>query len=209
MTERHGRHVLGVPPSGMVSTTDMDENERRSAGARSIERRSTGEELHERRSSGADSNERRSSGAEPDEAIVDFRVAPQAHLSRVVREGVMDFARSHGVCEDDLAHFLTALGEALANAIEHARAEGPIVIEVRVRHDRILASVQDNGIGFASQLVVDPQLPTPDAERGRGLPIMRRCCDIFALNSSPGKGTAVVLGRYLRGPDPVPVRIVA
>jgi hypothetical protein len=38
---------------------------------------------------------------------------------------------------------------------------------------------------------------------------MRRCCDIFALNSSPGKGTAVVLGRYLRVQDPVPVRIVA
>jgi hypothetical protein len=27
---------------------------------------------------------------------------------------------------------------------------------------------------------------------------MRRCTDIFAVHSLPGKGTAVVLGRYLR-----------
>jgi anti-sigma regulatory factor (Ser/Thr protein kinase) len=135
------------------------------------------------------------------EAAIDFRVPPQPHLSRMVREGVLDFARGRGVGEDDLAHFLTALGEALANAMEHAKAEGPIVIEVRIGSDRIVASVQDNGIGFAGELVVNPELPSFDSERGRGLPIMRRCCDIFALNSSPGKGTAVVLGRYLRRPE--------
>jgi hypothetical protein len=27
---------------------------------------------------------------------------------------------------------------------------------------------------------------------------MRRCTDIFAVHSVPGRGTAVVLGRYLR-----------
>jgi anti-sigma regulatory factor (Ser/Thr protein kinase) len=46
--------------------------------------------------------------------------------------------------------------------------------------------------------VVEPSLPGADAERGRGLPIMRRCSDIFAIRSEPGRGTAVVLGRYLQ-----------
>jgi anti-sigma regulatory factor (Ser/Thr protein kinase) len=131
------------------------------------------------------------------EAVLDFRVAPQPKISRVVRDGVSAFARANGVGEDDLAHFLTALGEALANAIEHARAEGPIEVEVRIREDRIVASVQDNGVGFSSELIVEPALPDIESERGRGLPIMRRCCDIFALTSEPGRGTAVVLGRYL------------
>lgn len=132
------------------------------------------------------------------EAVLDFRVSPQPHLSRVVRAGVSDFAREHGVAEEDLGCFLTALGEALANAIEHSRADKLIEIEIRVGADRIVATVRDNGVGFESDLVVEPGLPDPTAERGRGLPIMRRCSDIFALKSIPGKGTAVVLGRYLR-----------
>ncbi len=132
------------------------------------------------------------------DAVLDFRVPPQPHLSRVVREGVTDFARAHAVGEDDLAHFLTALGEAIANAIEHSHASAAIEIEVRIGDDRILATVQDTGIGFDPGLITEPSLPDPTAERGRGLPIMRRCSDIFAVKSQPGQGTAVVLGRYFR-----------
>ena len=132
------------------------------------------------------------------EAVLDFRVAPQPHLSRLVRERVIEFARTHDVGEDDLAYFLTALGEAVANAIEHAKADQPILVEVRVGDDRIVATVQDRGVGFPTALVIEPELPDSHSERGRGLPIMRRCSDIFALHSEPGRGTAVVVGRYLK-----------
>lgn len=131
------------------------------------------------------------------EAVLDFRVAPHPHLSRLVRERVIEFARNHGVGEDDLAYFLTALGEAVANAIEHARALQPIFVEVRVDGSRIVATVADNGIGFPPAKTLDTDLPDIHAERGRGLPIMRRCSDIFALHSEPGQGTAVIVGRYL------------
>jgi anti-sigma regulatory factor (Ser/Thr protein kinase) len=132
------------------------------------------------------------------EAVLDFKIPPLPHLARVVREGVVDFARLNGVGDDDLAHFLTALGEALANAVEHARSDAPIEVEVRIGMERILASVQDAGVGFVADLGPEPDLPSLDAERGRGLPIMRRCCDIFAIASEPGKGTVVLIGRYLR-----------
>jgi serine/threonine-protein kinase RsbW len=132
------------------------------------------------------------------DAVLDFRVLPQPHLCAVVRQGVSAFARSHGVLDEDLTHILTALGEALANAIEHAGGEEPIDVQVRVGNDRIVVTVQDSGIGFPSELVSPPDLPEPSSERGRGLPIMRRCTDIFTIRSLPGRGTAVVLGRYLR-----------
>jgi anti-sigma regulatory factor (Ser/Thr protein kinase) len=98
---------------------------------------------------------------------------------------------------------MIALGEALANAIEHARAERPIEISCRVNGERIVATVRDEGIGFDDEAIAAPSgrlpdLPESSAERGRGLPIMRRCSDIFAVQSEPGKGTAVVFGRYLR-----------
>jgi anti-sigma regulatory factor (Ser/Thr protein kinase) len=103
------------------------------------------------------------------------------------------------VPDDDLGHFLIALGEALANAIEHARAAKPIEIECRVGPERIVATVRDDGVGFKGDPSAIGELPEASAERGRGLPMMRRCSDIFAVQSVPGQGTAVVVGRYLRG----------
>ena len=132
------------------------------------------------------------------EAVLDFRVAPEPQTSRLVRHSVTEFARAHGVCEDDLAHFLIALGEAIANAVEHGHPETPVEIEVRVGGDRIIATVQDGGAGFSADAIADAEFPGIDAERGRGLPIMRSCCDIFAVKTEAGRGTAVVLGRYLR-----------
>ncbi len=133
----------------------------------------------------------------PTEAALDFRIPPHPRLARVVREGVAEFGRAHGVPEDDLGHFLIALGEALANAIEHARAAKPIEIACRVGPERIIATVRDDGVGFPGEPPAFPELPEVSAERGRGLPMMRRCSDIFAVQSVPGKGTAVVVGRYL------------
>lgn len=136
-------------------------------------------------------------------AALDFRVPASPQFSRVVRESTTHFARTHGVEGDDAAQFLTALGEAVANAIEHGKVDRPIEVEVHIDGDRILGIVRDEGVGFASDpraIAVD--LPPGDSERGRGLPIMRRCSDIFAVESAPGKGTAVVVGRFLRSHRP-------
>jgi len=132
------------------------------------------------------------------EAILDLTIPPQPHLSRAVRKGVGEFAGAHGVGEDDLTHFLTAIGEALANAIEHARSQDAIEIKVRIGVDRIVGTVHDNGVGFRTESLAEGNPADIATERGRGLPIMRRCSDIFSLHSVPGEGTAVAVGRYLR-----------
>ncbi len=133
------------------------------------------------------------------EAVLDFKVPPEPRASRAVRESVAKRARAYGVSEDDLDLFLTALGEAIANAVEHGASAGnqiSIAVEVRIDADRIVGTVQDNGCGFTPESVAEPTLPDFQSERGRGLPIIRRCSDFFAVNSTPGKGTAVLLGRY-------------
>ena len=135
------------------------------------------------------------------ETVLVFRVPPQPNLSRVVRDGVGAAARGRGLREDDLQSFMTALGEALANAMEHAKAEQPIDVEVSITADRIVATVEDSGVGFRPLPPPEPRLPDALAERGRGLPIMQKCSDIFAVSSRPGEGTVVVVGRYLNGRD--------
>ncbi len=144
------------------------------------------------------------------EAVLNFRVPADPLVCRVVRDGVTDFARAQHVGEDDLTHFLTALGEAVANAIEHARSRHPIAVQIRLETDRIVAHVEDDGIGFTSDHPASRlELPPLEAERGRGLAIMRRCSDIFVLDSVPGKGTSILVGRFLHGREPNGVANVA
>jgi anti-sigma regulatory factor (Ser/Thr protein kinase) len=125
-------------------------------------------------------------------------VPPDPRLGGYVRQEVMAFAATQGIAGADVCDFISAIGEALANAIEHAHTLEPIEIYAWLTEDRLFASVWDRGIGFApSERAVATQLPDAFAERGRGLPIMRRFADIFSVHSAPGEGTRVTLGCHI------------
>jgi anti-sigma regulatory factor (Ser/Thr protein kinase) len=126
------------------------------------------------------------------------RIPPNARFSRGVRHQVLSIAGGYEVNNEELEEFIVAVGEALANAIEHSRTSDVIEVHCRIEDDKILATIVDTGAGFDAGQMTNVALPDAFAERGRGLPIMRRCTDIFAVHSVPGRGTAVVLGRYLR-----------
>ncbi len=126
------------------------------------------------------------------------RIPPNARFSRSVRHQVLSFAGNHEISDQELEDFIFAVGEALANAIEHSRTSDVIEVHCQIEDDKILATIVDSGAGFSSDPISNVSLPDALTERGRGLPIMRRCTDIFAVHSVPGRGTAVVLGRYLR-----------
>jgi anti-sigma regulatory factor (Ser/Thr protein kinase) len=138
-------------------------------------------------------------------ATLRLNIPPEPRFARYVRERVAGFAASYNLDGNDLRDFLTALGEALANSMEHSGS--PEAIEVTcwlVGTDQFLATVVDKGIGFTVPTPeLEPRLPGLESERGRGLPIMRRCTDIFAVRSEIGKGTSVILGRYLRRPGDI------
>ncbi|MBC5815729.1 MAG: ATP-binding protein [Candidatus Eremiobacteraeota bacterium] len=134
---------------------------------------------------------------------LNVRIPPNARFGKKVREELVTFANQHQISRQDLDEFIFAIGEALANAIEHSGSNDVIEVRCQIERDKIIATVIDSGRGFQTEQV--PEKPLPDAlsERGRGLPIMQRCTDIFAVRSVPGQGTAVVLGRYLREPASV------
>ncbi len=125
---------------------------------------------------------------------------PTASYARSARNRVLGFVRDRAIPEIDAFDFLTAFGEALANAIEHARS-GNIEITCRmVGAHELVATVVDSGIGFDADpaLIGDAHLPPVFAERGRGFAIMKECTDHVVVNSVPGKGTSVVLTRFIR-----------
>jgi len=130
--------------------------------------------------------------------VLRLRIPPEARLGGKVRRAVSSFAAQADVVPDDLQEFMFALGEALANAIEHAQSRDAIEVRCFVENEKILGAVVDSGTGLPAELTAGATLPDPLSERGRGLPIIRRCSDLFAIHSEPSKGTAVVVGRYLR-----------
>jgi anti-sigma regulatory factor (Ser/Thr protein kinase) len=126
------------------------------------------------------------------ETRLDLEVPVAPHYGKEVRRQVLDFAAHRGISGQCLTDFLTALGEALANAFEHSQAQS-VAVSVSVTATHILAEVRDSGVGFARE-GDGIELPEPSAERGRGLPLMRECTDVFEIFSQPGAGTSVVVG---------------
>ena len=127
-----------------------------------------------------------------------LRIPPKPQFARLVRERLIEFAQSRGVEFEEIEEFLTGVSEALANAILHGGSEEPVDVELRMESpSKLVVTITDHGRGFdATKLQAD--LPPVGSENGRGIVLMRRFADIFALHSRPGGGTEVVLGHYLR-----------
>ena len=127
-----------------------------------------------------------------------LRVTADPRYARAIREEVLHFAYAWKMRPADVEEFVTAIGEAFANAVEHAHTLDPITIGLRAdAGDKLLATVTDFGVGFDTRRA-EGVLPPPGTERGRGFALMRRYCDLVSIRSQPGEGTSVMLGRYLR-----------
>jgi anti-sigma regulatory factor (Ser/Thr protein kinase) len=126
-------------------------------------------------------------------------VLPDPRAGAYVRRAVIAFAQTEGISDDEIADFVAAIGEALANAIEHSHTQEPIEITAwTLGTDRLFASVRDRGVGFSvNERTSKPALPEGFAERGRGLPIMRQYADVFSVRTAPGQGTRVTLGTHV------------
>lgn len=132
-------------------------------------------------------------------ASLRLRIPPDPKFGGYVRDRVAAFAANHDIPENVAEEFITAVSEALANAVEHARSAHIVTSCWIVGGDQLVATVVDDGVGFEAETVMsDAHLPDPLAERGRGVPIMRKYTDLLTVRSTPGKGTSVTLGRNIR-----------
>ena len=111
----------------------------------------------------------------------------------------MDFAHIVGFNGDDLFDIQIAVGEALANAAEHAVHGGATRFDVRasIEGDALVIEVQDNGTGFdASRKSQTP--PDSVRVRGYGTSIMRAVMDRVEYTFG---GTCVRLVKRMPSPE--------
>jgi stage II sporulation protein AB (anti-sigma F factor) len=127
-----------------------------------------------------------------------LRLPPLPRSARTGRDALAALASVHDVASSDIENLTFALGEALANAIEHARTDAEIEVSVTIDARTIVAVIRDRGRGLAHPPGRTLPFPSTSAEGGRGFPIMQRCTDFFDVRSTPGEGTVITMGRYRR-----------
>jgi anti-sigma regulatory factor (Ser/Thr protein kinase) len=93
--------------------------------------------------------------------------------ARHARALIIEFARA-GLSRQELQDFETAIGEALANAVEHSKGSN-LTVECRREHGAIIAEIENDGNGFLPPPGVTR--PPKGALRGYGLYIMHRLLD--------------------------------
>jgi anti-sigma regulatory factor (Ser/Thr protein kinase) len=113
-----------------------------------------------------------------------FSAIPLA--AKLARHGLRRLARELGLSAEKSFALVTAVGEAVANAVEHAYAyeqPGILLINVHCEGDGLFVEIEDRGCWRKS--------PKRE-ERGRGLPLMRALADSVQIHSNRS-GTVVKL----------------
>jgi anti-sigma regulatory factor (Ser/Thr protein kinase) len=129
--------------------------------------------------------------------VLRLSIPPLPRYAGTARSAFSTFAGAHRLARKDFENLMFALGEAIANAIQHAETGEAIDVSFRIEGDSIVASVRDRGRGFSAPHG-PVALPHLYAEAGRGFAIMQRCTDFLDVDSQPGTGTVVTFGRYRR-----------
>lgn len=135
-----------------------------------------------------------------------------SHLAQKVVKSSMPRARNHRfevdfpspfpVVEGDSRHIELVLHNLIENAVKYSPQGGQILIRGKVKGDRVLVSVSDNGVGIAPEQLnrvferfyrVDNPLTRRTIGSGLGLSIAKGLVDAHGGNiwveSTPGKGS--------------------
>ena len=105
---------------------------------------------------------------------------------------------------EEISDVKTAVSEAVTNAVIHAYSQegGKIRIRCSLEGDLLHMEVEDFGKGIEDvKRAMEPLFTTrPDLERsGMGFAFMEAFMDGLEVESSPGKGTKVIMEKKLAG----------
>jgi two-component system, NarL family, sensor histidine kinase UhpB len=154
------------------------------------------EEVRRELAETADGLRRYAQGLRPP-ALDELGLGPaiESHVRHVAETAAMPVeVRTEGVGrlespEAELALY-RIVQEAITNALRHSRARR-IGVTVERRHDAVVATVTDDGVGFDAEAI----LRAPTEKHGLGLFGMRERAEYVggrvAVTSAPGKGTRV------------------
>jgi serine/threonine-protein kinase RsbW len=117
----------------------------------------------------------------------------------VAERALVDLCDQVGLDRDHGYWLVTALREAVANAIRHGNRQDPdrlVVVDYRVEPTEVTIRVEDEGDGFDIASVPDPTDPGHLLRpSGRGIFYMRQFMSRVDFSRAPGGGTVVEMTR--------------
>ena len=126
----------------------------------------------------------------------------------VAERVLLDLCRRAGLDSDDDYWLVTALREALANAIRHGNDQDParhVRVAYVVDDSTVTITVEDEGEGFDPKKIPDPTDPENLLRpNGRGIFYMRQFMNRVDFSPAPDGGTAVRMVRDLAHIDTDP-----
>ncbi len=104
----------------------------------------------------------------------------------------------------EIAEIKTIVSEAVTNCIVHGYGDKPGTVRLKVQifeGQKIRITVRDKGRGIADiPKAMTPCFTTGNEDRaGMGFSIMQGFSDHIRVRSIPGKGTSVVMDKYIGG----------
>jgi len=126
----------------------------------------------------------------------------------VAERALLDLCRRAGLGGDDEYWLVTALREALANAVRHGNRQDPdrhVRVAYVVENSTVTITVEDEGEGFDPKDIPDPTDPENLLRpNGRGIFYMRQFMNQVDFSPAPGGGMAVRMVRDLAQIDTDP-----
>ncbi len=119
------------------------------------------------------------------------------------RTAVAAFVAPLNPTMDELADIKTAVSEAVTNCVSHGYEMGPgkIFLDAALWDRDLVVAITDEGRGIADiSKAREPMFTTkPELERsGMGFSFMEAFMDALEVESSPGRGTRVVMQKEIR-----------
>jgi serine/threonine-protein kinase RsbW len=123
----------------------------------------------------------------------------------VAERALADLCHRAGCAEEEAYWMVTALREAVANAVRHGNRQDPerlVRIAYTMEGSKVTIRVEDEGEGFDPADIPDPTDPENLLRpSGRGIFYMRQFMNRVDFSSTPTGGTAVVMVRDLASID--------
>ena len=103
---------------------------------------------------------------------------------------------------EQLNDIKTAVSEAVTNCVVHAYPDcvGTVYITASLKNDRFCVTVRDKGVGIPDvKLAMEPMFTTDSKNEraGLGFAVMQAFMDKVKVYSKQGKGTRVVMTKYI------------
>jgi serine/threonine-protein kinase RsbW len=128
---------------------------------------------------------------------------PRERFTVPLTRRILDAALAvFSVTKDCRADIGLVVGEACANAVQHAESGADYHVTVTIMEDRCVIDVVDGGIGG----VDGAETPDvgPEDESGRGLRIIRALADAVELRAGNPRGVALRIVKILSRTVPAP-----